>query len=348
MEYKKCKKSFSKEELEKACKTSTNFTELQKNLGYNAKGGSRNTTKRLVKLLDLYKIDYSHFDRYLNVKLRRIHPIIEKECPVCKNKFTTEKGSKKEKTYCSYKCCNSLALGKRYSEESKSKLSKTLSGRTNWGRDETGQLNFEKQLFSKNKRVVIKNRSMYEKECEFCHGIFHTHQPKRLFCNKSCQMKGLWKRENYRNNIISQINEKVKAGKHKGWSSRNILSYPEKFFKKVLNLNGFKDRFIMNHPVKKSDLGIDCDACYFLDFYFPEFNLDLEIDGKQHKQGDRMESDNRRDIALDKNGYKIYRIEWKSINNQKGKDFIKKEIEKFLDFINNLIAGKCDDCTASS
>ena len=30
----------------------------------------------------------------------------------------------------------------------------------------------------------------------------------------------------------------LKEGKHKGWQSRNIISYPEKFWKKVLEKGG--------------------------------------------------------------------------------------------------------------
>lgn len=306
------KKNFSKEELEYKCKISNNFTELQYNLGYNSKGGSRNVSKRLKKYLLLYNIDFSHFDSFYKLRLKRIYPIIEKECSVCKNKFKTEKGSPKEKIYCSKRCANKLNLGKRRSKETNLKVS----------------------------LVLRKNKPIYEKTCEFCKNIFTTKIEKKVFCNRNCQLKGLWLRPDYRNKVISKIHENVKSGKHQGWKTRNILNYPEKFFKKVLELNGFKNKFITNYPVKKSDLGLKDNACYFLDFYFPEIKLDLEIDGKQHRLLERKESDRNRDLALDKSGYKVYRIEWKSLNKPEGKDFIKKEIEKFLVYLNFIADGR--------
>ncbi len=69
---------------------------------------------------------------------------------------------------------------------------------------------------------------------------------------------------------------------------------------------------------------------YFLDFYFPEKKMVLEIDGKQHKY--RVEHDKVRDERLSNVGIKVFRIKWKSINNESGKIYIKNEIDKFLNF----------------
>jgi hypothetical protein len=329
------KKVLLKEQLEQECKVSHSFCELQKRLGYTSKEGSYSVSKRIKNHLLLYNIDFSHFDRHFASKARRIHPIIKKECPICHKKFKESEGCSKEKTYCSRKCGNALSLGNRRSPETNLKVSLSLKRRVHWQEDDSGQLNFEKRLFSKYKIIIKKNTVVYEKECEYCHNIFYTKRERKMFCGRNCQMKGLWQRDTYRNKLISKIRENVKTGKHQGWKTRNILSYPEKFFKKVLELNGFKDRFITNYPIKKSELGLVCDACYFLDFYFPEFKLDLEIDGKQHSYEDRMISDKNRDESLTKNGYQVYRIKWKSLNKPEGKEFIRKEIEKFLEFIKN-------------
>jgi very-short-patch-repair endonuclease len=75
-----------------------------------------------------------------------------------------------------------------------------------------------------------------------------------------------------------------------------------------------------------------------LDYPDQEIKIDLEIDGKQHK--DRKESDTKRDQALANNGYRVYRIEWKSINKSDGREFIKKEIEKFLEFMQGQAKGR--------
>ena len=59
----------------------------------------------------------------------------------------------------------------------------------------------------------------------------------------------------------------------------------------------------------------------------------MEIDGKQHKS--RTEHDNFRDKILTENGYVVYRIKWKNINTENGKNYMKNEIDKFLMFYNN-------------
>lgn len=126
----------------------------------------------------------------------------------------------------------------------------------------------------------------------------------------------------------------VENGNHKGWQSRNIISYPERFWMEVLKNNNIDYSF--NHVVnKKTHLGLDDISNYFLDFLIGE-KLDLEIDGKQHKYPERAESDKIRDEILSKNGYIVYRIEWNEINSEEGKQLMKEKIDKFLDFYNNL------------
>ena len=72
---------------------------------------------------------------------------------------------------------------------------------------------------------------------------------------------------------------------------------------------------------------------YFLDFYFPEKLIDLEIDGSQHNY--REDQDRERDTFLMNKDIKVYRIKWKNINNEEGQMYIKDEIEKFLKFYNS-------------
>ena len=112
----------------------------------------------------------------------------------------------------------------------------------------------------------------------------------------------------------------VKSGKHKGWQSRNIKSYPEIFWEKVLNNNGIS--FIREKRVNG----------YFLDFVLRKGNkeIDLEIDGKQHKYEDRKIHDKKRDKNLRETGYIIYRIDWNEINSKRGSLKRKAKIRQFL------------------
>jgi very-short-patch-repair endonuclease len=163
-----------------------------------------------------------------------------------------------------------------------------------------------------------------------------------IVCNKTIKIKGKTKMclkcfrttpegIDYASKLGKVLFEK-RRHEHKGWQSRNIISYPEEFFIKVLRNNNLS--FKHNFPIKQKDLGLDSNANYFLDFYFEDIKLDLEIDGKQHNS--RKEHDKKRDEALSNYGITVYRIEWKNINTEKGKNYIKDEINKFLEFYENM------------
>ena len=103
-----------------------------------------------------------------------------------------------------------------------------------------------------------------------------------------------------------------------------------------------RDKLIDEHPHEfKSggyNSGYSGNGKYYIEstsssdfFDIEEVKLDLEIDGKQHKR--RKESDERRDLALSKHGYNVYRIKWKSINNKAGQQYIKKEIDRLIEYI---------------
>ena len=101
-----------------------------------------------------------------------------------------------------------------------------------------------------------------------------------------------------------------KNGSHKPWQSRNITSYPENFWIRVLENNNIK--FTREYFLNKK---------YFLDFYI-EVNgrkIDLEIDGKQHKRKDHIKHDKIRDEYVTSLGIEVYRVPWNSINSEHGK-----------------------------
>lgn len=156
---------------------------------------------------------------------------------------------------------------------------------------------------------------------------------KNIFCSSECARKGKSKDENMKQKCKENALERIKNGTHNGWNTRNIISYPEQFFIKVLQNNNIKYEF--NYKVKHSDLNnFDGKSYYFLDFFIKEKFIDLEIDGKQHEK--RKEHDLIRDNILTENNYNVYRIKWKSINSLEGKLYIENEINKFLNYYNNL------------
>lgn len=116
-------------------------------------------------------------------------------------------------------------------------------------------------------------------------------------------------------------------GTWKPWQSRNIISYAEKFWTKVLENNSI---------IYQRELHLDR---YFLDFYIEKNGqkIDLEIDGHQHfDENGRLEHDMIRDEFVRSKGITVYRIRWNNIKSQKGKEDMRRKIEKFVEFYNSL------------
>lgn len=209
--------------------------------------------------------------------------------------------------FCSRKCANSHIIV----EEQKIKIANTLY-----------------DYYIKNKQKKINTR-IKNKICIICEKEFQPKITKKgniskaKTCCKECHDK-------LNSKVGKEVQERlIKEGRHIGWTTRNIESYPEKFFKKVLENNSIKYEF--NKPITKNELGINENGCYFLDFALLN-KIDLEIDGKQHKLEDRKKHDKIRDKRLIKAGWKVYRIEWKDL--RKNKEYIKEEINKFLEWYN--------------
>jgi len=160
--------------------------------------------------------------------------------------------------------------------------------------------------------------------CPICGKVYKTYLKKdgRLTNYSACSDECLKIKSG---NIISQkVKTRIENGTFSGWKSRNILSYPEKFWIEVLDNNNIT--YKTNYPFDK----------YFLDFYIEHNNrkIDLEIDGKQHKYKDRRLSDIKRDEFIKSNQIEVYRIDWNEINSDIGKAKMKQKIDNFLEFYN--------------
>lgn len=215
--------------------------------------------------------------------------------------------NKKNNKFCNSSCAASFNnLNRILSIETKEKIGKSLSG--------------------------IKRNIKTIRKCVICNNEFYPIRKKNgqlskaKCCSNECRIKQ--KSINMKNLMIKRISD----GTHEGWTTRNIISYPEQFFINVLKNNNIE--FQHNYPISKKDLGLNDSHNYFLNFYIKNKNIDLEIDGNQHKY--RKKHDIERDKVLIKNKYNVYRINWKNINNRMGKLYIKNEINKFLEYYNNL------------
>lgn len=231
-------------------------------------------------------------------------------CECCGTKYSYNRN----KRFCSKKCARSFST-KAKRKEINDKVSKSL--------------------FGNSKKILCK---IWIKPCMYCKELYVAKIENGMYCSKSCSTKNNPITENTRKKISKKAKERVRLGTHQGWQSRKIRSYAEKFFEDALIKNNIND-FLTEYKIhKKNDLGLNNSYNYFLDFYFPSIKLNLEIDGHQHSYIDRMKSDKFRDSILkEKMNIDTYRIRWRCLNTDRGKDYMKNEIQKFIEFYNNKI-----------
>ena len=257
----------------------------------------------------------NHWDRG---KTRRKYLVIDKTCPVCKIIFKCNSGGKNSKTTCSCKCSNIYFSNKRNSEEISKKKSdgikKYLLSLGKIPATKTIYINTVIKTIKIKKIIrVRKTIPLLKIKCLFCGEEKSTKKRTQRFCSNKCSRKYLSKDPNYIKKLSDAQKERVKLGLHDGWKPRSNPSYAELFFMKVLKNNNIEYKH--DERVGK----------YYIDFAICDKKIALEIDGKQHKLPDRILSDIKKDGVLKENGWKIYRIEWNSINNDAGKDLMKEK-----------------------
>ena len=289
----------------KQCKSYAQAIKLVLNKDYT--NGS--TIKKIKEwCLSNYNFDLEkHIEDYNNRKTY---------CLQCGKELTGEKRLRKK--FCNNSCAAKYNNKNRIvSEEQKQKVSNTLRERYAKENNETVIERYKNRRKSSDKKQKVK----YKCICVTCDKEFYSIYKNTTHCSNKCSGAD----PNIKQKLRNKVEERKKAGTFSGWQSRNITSYPEQFWVKVLN----------NHDITyiREDFST---KKYFLDFLIEKNGkkIDLEIDGKQHNN--RKEHDKERDKYLTNLGYIVYRIEWNSINNQKGKDLMQSKINAFLDYYNNL------------
>lgn len=226
-------------------------------------------------------------------------------CERCGKLMTEKYGSGK---FCSQYC----AFSREHSQEDKEQISLSLL-----------------KYYNNNPRISKEtSKPICIRHCSICN-------KKIKFCNKTGLCQDCLRHTPQGKNFLAQTSKSTQErllaeGKHKGWSSRNIKSYAEQFWEKVLDNNNIK--YQREVPVKHDS------SNYFLDFLIIKNDklLDLEIDGKQHKYKERQESDILRDEFLTNNNYTVYRIEWNEISSEEGSMKMKTKIDTFLEYYNSI------------
>lgn len=308
------------------------YSEIGKILGYNYYNG--NVKKQIIKFCEEIGLNADEIIQNNN------KPNI---CLQCGREITGKNRFRKK--FCNSSCAAKYNnKGRIQSEETKEKISKTLNEKYFKGEisshnqllynDNVKKISelIEKGLILNPFNVSFNDYYLNldlckERICKWCGKSFKPflnksgRLSKSKYCSEECSNKGC-------SSILSDImKEKVLNGRHQGWKTRNISSYPENFWVKVLESNFIN--YIREYHV---------DNKYFLDFLIEknDIKIDLEIDGKQHLYEDRKQHDIERDKYLTENNYVVYRIPWNEINSEEGKLLMKNKINDFLTFFNTL------------
>lgn len=156
---------------------------------------------------------------------------------------------------------------------------------------------------------------------------------KQLFADETYKANNKWfaaghnirHSENTRKKIGDKVRKSFEDGRNKPWAARNTITFAESYWKGVLDIEHIAYEF--QYRINKRDYDSSAHGVYFLDFRLPG-NVDLEIDGKQHRYPEHIERDTKRDIFMSSIGYTVYRIQYWDAH--KFKHLCKQQIADFI------------------
>lgn len=238
-------------------------------------------------------------------------------CSKCGKAVYEKYGSGK---FCSRKCANSRTFSKETNEK-RSKSVKAYFERCPEAKERSSITMQKLNALQYNKDLEL-HTIKEKKYCKECNKRISSNN-KTGFCRQHISLSESW-----RKNLSDKMKENLQKGKCMSWQSRNISSYAERFWIKVLDNNHID-------YLREFKVDVDKNKRYFLDFLIEKNGkkIDLEIDGKQHKYAERVEHDISRDDTLSNLGYCVYRIDWNEINSEQGKLKMKSKIEDFLQWL---------------
>jgi very-short-patch-repair endonuclease len=237
------------------------------------------------------------------------------KCSKCSSEYVvkiTERSFQKGKysKFCSNRCAKSRVQTK----ETKERISKTLL------------IHYDSYGMTLSKIRYV--------NCNICDSTFIIKEnSRRKYCSRACSLKasGLGSKENWKNpDYRKMMIEKFCNRENSGFKPGNTKYYSEEWVLNYLSDKISLSRFKIQYKVRQRDLGLDSPNNYYVDFYFPESNHILEIDGSQHKYSDYIEKDIKRDSALIKAGYKITRIDWCNIKDAEKLSDLKEKLDLFI------------------
>lgn len=217
-------------------------------------------------------------------KMKKKYFEIERKCPFCNEKFICKNGGCGFRQFCSKSCS---AKSRKPSAEQKVAISKTLV--------EFNKANAKDGYVCKYEFPIRK--------CTFCLNDFQSLYKNQKFCNHSCHSSFRKHSEKSKQKARESHLKLVEVGLHKGWSNRSNKkpSFPESVVIEILERQ--KISYTKEFPHEK----------WFIDFSNEQQKIALEIDGKQHDEPSRKESDERKDASLQENGWSVHRIRWQKL-----------------------------------
>jgi very-short-patch-repair endonuclease len=146
--------------------------------------------------------------------------------------------------------------------------------------------------------------------CPYCHGIMRTSKELRSHSkNEHTKEEKRHAHSDETKRKISAIRKKwfedhkddtdLEQPFQRRWNRKP--SYPETWMATVI-----KNEFLDKEYIPEMKFGL-----YALDFAWPHKQLCIEIDGSQHQEQSRAESDRRKDDKLRKSGWRVLRVPWK-------------------------------------
>lgn len=209
-----------------------------------------------------------------------------RKCLNCGNDI---KSKDKRKIFCNQSCSATYNNKKRGNKTEKEKL-------------KIKESKIKKMGYSSIEEWYTKNKSGV---CLNCEKSFEKRNKTHIYCCRKCQSIHIMNKSESKERVSKLFSKLTKKRHENGderitWKTRDRLkpSYPEQ-----LTIDYFNKKNIVF--IRELKMGK-----YFIDFAFPDKKIGLEIDGRTHDDNDVIEKDKRKQLFIESQGWKLYRIKW--------------------------------------
>ena len=258
-------------------------------------------------------------------------------CDVCDKTFKTKQA------LCGHKVCHSDKFKNICNEKNmivqseylkNPKLCKTCQKQIPYEKRSNTFCNSSCAAFNSNKKRGLKSKETREK-LSLASKLFYLPKTKIQFCQcEYCGINFVWNditkgtlrfcSKNCSKQFISNLaSERLKNTPVREKYERGRKSYMEQSFEDWLN------EYSISFQMEKHYYNFELKKNYYVDFYFPQFNLVIELDGTQHRNN--LEKDKIRDEFLSR----IHKLNVVRISH---KEFVKKlKYDEICELLNIIL-----------